>query len=145
MYYVYVDINLTLHFVVQPAITDPLENSTNIVDEVYNTTITCTAIGYPPPTIVWSRTSGGEVSVSDSVSVPTGNGNVTSVSVNLTLTNASREETGLYQCYANNSVGSDTRNTTVTVQCELIMKIFMCKCVYLCMTNQPTDRMTISN
>ena len=107
--------------IVQPAITNPFENSTYIVDEGYNTTITCTAVGYPPPTIVWSRTSGGEVSVSDSVSVPTGNGNVTSVSVNLTLTNASREETGLYQCYANNSVGSNTRNTTVTVQCECMM------------------------
>ena len=115
----------TIHLVclslVQPAITNPFENSISIVDEGYNARITCTAIGYPPPTIVWSRTSGGEVSVSDSVSVPTGNGNVTSVSVNLTLTNASREETGLYQCYANNSVGSNTRNTTVTVQCECIM------------------------
>ena len=99
-------------------IINPLNNTRRVITEGDDSTITCTAIGYPPPTIVWSRTSGGEVSVSDSVSVPTGNGNVTSVSVNLTLTNASREETGLYQCYANNSVGSNTRNTTVTVQCE---------------------------
>ena len=95
-----------------------MNSTSRIVTKGNDTTITCTAIGYPPPTIVWSRTSGGEVSVSDSVSVPTGNGNVTSVSVNLTLTNASREETGLYQCYANNSVGSDTRNITVTVHCK---------------------------
>ena len=110
-------------FVVPPAITDPLENNVTIIIEETDATITCTAIGYPPPTIVWSRTGGGEVSVSDSVSVPTGNGNVTSVSVNLTLTNTSREETGLYQCYANNSVDSVTRNTTVTVQCKLANSI----------------------
>ena len=84
-------------------------NST-IVREGNTTTITCEALGYPSPTIVWSRTNGtlsNRVSVSDSVSVPTGYGNVTRVSVNLTITNASREDTGVYMCSANNSVGSD--------------------------------------
>ena len=55
--------------------------------------------------------------MSDSVSVPTGNGNVTRVSVNLTITNASREDTGMYTCSANNSIGSDNRNVIITVQC----------------------------
>ena len=58
--------------------------------------------------------------MSDSVSFPTGNGNVTRVSVNLTITNASREDTGVYMCFANNSIDSDSRNVNITVQCEFV-------------------------
>ena len=58
--------------------------------------------------------------MSDSVSVPTGYGNVTRVSVNLTITNASREDTGVYTCSANNSVGSDEKDVDITVQCKFI-------------------------
>ena len=97
----------------------PLNNT--IVREGNITTITCEALGYPPPTIVWSRTNGtlsDRVSVSDSVSVPTGYGNITRVSVNLTITNASREDTEVYMCSANNSVGSDTKSINITVQCK---------------------------
>ena len=96
---------------------NPLSNST--VRERNNVTITCEALGYPPPTVVWSRTNGtlsDRVSVSDSVSVPTGYRNVTRVSVKLTITNASREDTGVYMCSANNSVGSDNGNASVTVE-----------------------------
>ena len=56
--------------------------------------------------------------MSDSISVPTGYGNVTRVSINLTITNASREDTGVYMCSANNSVGSDNKSINITVQCE---------------------------
>ena len=83
-------------------------------------TIVCEAFGYPPPTVIWNRINGilsDRVSVSDSVSVPTGYGNVTRVSVNLTITNASREDTGVYTCSANNSVGSDSKNVEMIVQC----------------------------
>ena len=92
-----------------------------IVREGNTTTITCEAFGYPPPTVVWNRIDGilsDRVSVSDSVSVPTGYGNVTRVSVNLTITNASREDTEAYTCSANNSIGSDSSNVTITVQCK---------------------------
>ena len=61
------------------------------------------------------------VSVSESISVPTGYGNVTSVSVNLTITNAYREDTGVYTCSANNSIGSDNKNVIITVQCKSIL------------------------
>ena len=106
------------------AILSPLNNT--IIGEGNTTTITCEALGYPPPTVVWSRTNGtlsDRVSVSDSVSVPTGYGNVTRVSVNLTITNASGEDTGVYMCSANNSVGSDSENINVTVQCEFTVII----------------------
>ena len=98
-----------------------------IIRETDATVIMCEAIGYPPPTVVWSRINGGlsdRVSVSDSVSVPTGYGNVTRVSVNLTITNASREDTGDYMCSANNSIGRNSTNVSFTVQC----KLFLIKC-----------------
>ena len=60
--------------------------------------------------------------MSDSISVLTGYGNVTRVSVNLTITNASREDTGVYMCSANNSIGNDTKSIINIVQCEFIIK-----------------------
>ena len=95
-----------------------------IITEGDTTTITCEAVGYPPPTVVWNRIDGNfsdRVLVSDSVSVPTGFGNVTRVSVNLTITNAYREDTGVYICSANNIIGSDNRNVSITVQCKYIL------------------------
>ena len=106
-------------------IVSPLNNTT--VREGNTTTITCEAIGYTGP-VVWSRTNGtlsDRVSVSDNVSVPTGDGNVTRVSVNLTITNASREDTGVYVCSANNSVGSGNKNINITVQCEFIIATYI--------------------
>ena len=97
----------------------PLNNA--VVIEGYTSTITCEGMGYPPPTIVWNRANGtisDRASVSDIISVPTGNGNVTRVSVNLTITNAYREDTGVYICSANNSIGSDNRSINFTVQCK---------------------------
>ena len=101
---------------------NPLNDT--IIREGNATKITCETFGYPPPTVVWNRINGilsDKVSVSDSVSVPTGYGNVTRVSVNLTITNASREDTGVYTCSANNSIGSDSSNVGITVQCKLLM------------------------
>ena len=103
--------------VVPTSIVDPINNVTTvIISENNSTDITCEALGYPPPTIVWSRTNG---TLSDRVSVsdifP---GNVTRVGVNLTITNTSREDTGVYMCFANNSVGDDERIVNITVQCK---------------------------
>ena len=54
--------------------------------------------------------------MSDSVNVPTGYGNVTRASVNLTITNASREDTGVYMCSASNEISSDNKIINITVQ-----------------------------
>ena len=100
----------------------PLSDTT--VMEGTTTTITCVAIGSPPVKVVWSKVDGSlsnRVSVSDGVSVPAGYGNVTKVSVNLTITNASREDTGLYVCFANDSIGDDYRSIPIVVQCKFTM------------------------
>ncbi|XP_065884496.1 uncharacterized protein [Dysidea avara] len=104
-----------------PTFTNSLDNITSTIATIEGgyIVLTCGAIGYPPPTIIWSKANGvlsDRMTVNDSVIVPTGYGNVSSVSVNLTLTNAYREDTGLYQCTANNSVGNDTGNISITVQ-----------------------------
>ena len=84
--------------------------------------ITCEVISIdnPLPTVLWSRNNGilsARVSVSESVSISTGSGNISRTSVNLTITNPSREDNGVYRCFANNSVGSDSKNVRITVQC----------------------------
>jgi len=115
-------------------------NLTPATDEGNNITVTCevTAISYPPPTIVWSRsneTLSNRVSVSDSVSIPTGNGNVTRVSVNLTITNASREDTGVYRCFANNTINSDSSDIKIVIQCKC--KVYFNVILFLVFTVNP--------
>ena len=98
------------------------EFNDTIVREGNTITFTCEALGYPPPTITWSRANeilSDRLSVSDNVSVLTGNGNVTRVSVNMTITAAYREDTGDYICTANNNIGSEDRNFSLIVQCKL--------------------------
>ena len=117
-----VHIFLNVHLV-PPTFINSLDSITEsiVTAEGGNIVITCEALGYPPPTIVWSRSNGAlsdRMIVNDSVIIPTGNGNVSRVGVNLTLTNADREDTGLYQCTASNSVGSDTGNVSIIVQCK---------------------------
>ena len=97
------------------------------IRERNESTVICETMGYPPPTVEWNRINGilsDRVSVSDSVSVPTGYGNVTRVSVNLTITNASREDTGLYTCFAYNNISSNDTNISITIQCEFMFIIW---------------------
>ena len=114
--------------------------SDKVLIERNTTTITCEGFGYPPPTVRWDRIDGtlsDRVSVSDSVSVPTGYGNVTRVSVNLTIINATREDTGVYVCSADNSIGNDIINTSITVQCKFVI------CDWICQNPTMTQELTL--
>ena len=101
-----------------------MEEQQFIVTERSNETITCTATGYPVPTVVWQNSDGSSLSNGRLVSgdpvnmSSTGVGNVTSVSVELMVIGAMRVDTGMYICSANNSVGNTTRNINITVQCK---------------------------
>ena len=108
---------------VAPTITTPMEGEEFNITEGNNGSITCTATGYPAPTVVWQNSDGSSLSNSRLVSgvpmtLPTGNGNETSVSVELMVIGAMRVDSGMYRCSANNSVSSTTRNITITVQCK---------------------------
>ena len=111
---------------VAPNITTPMEGQQFNITEGSNGSITtCTATGYPVPTIEWQNSDGSSLSNSRLMSgspvniSSTGVGNVTSVSVELMVTGAMRVDTGMYRCSASNSISSTTRNISITVQCKL--------------------------
>ena len=95
------------------------------ITEGNNGSITCTATGYPVPTVVWQNSDGSSLSNNRLVSgspviSSTGVGNVSSVSVELMVIGAMRVDIGI-RCSANNSVGSATRNICITMPCELLI------------------------
>ena len=110
---------------VVPNITTPMEGEEFNITEGSNRSITCTATGYPVPTVVWQNSDGSSLSNNRLVSgspvniSSTGVGNASSVSVELMVMGAMRVDSGMYRCSVNNSVISTTRNITITVQCKL--------------------------
>ena len=94
------------------------------ITEGSNGSITCTATGYPVPTVVWftsvrSNKNSNRLLSDDPVISSTGVGNVTSVSVELMVIGAMRVDTGMYRCSANNSIGSTTVDVTIIIQCKM--------------------------
>ena len=94
------------------------------ITEGSNGSITCTATGYPVPTVLWQNSDGSSLSNNrlisgDPVISSTGIGNVSSVSVELMVIRAMRVDSGMYRCSANNSISITTSNITATIQCKL--------------------------
>ena len=94
---------------------------TAVTEEGNEITITCEAVSNEDSlqTVMWSRIDGSfsdRVSVSDSVSV-TGIGNISRTIVSLTITNPSREDTGVYRCFANNNISSGSKDVRIVIQC----------------------------
>ena len=101
----------------------PAEGQQFNIIEGSNGSITCTATGYPVPTVVWQNSDGSSLSNNRLVSgspviLSTGVGNVSSVSVELMVMGALRVDTGMYRCSADNGVNSNTRNAIIIVQCK---------------------------
>ena len=97
------------------------------ITEGNNGSITCTATGYPVPTVVWQNSDGSSLSNNRLVSgspviSSTGVSNVTSVSVELMVIGAMRVDTGMYRCSANNSINYTTRNININVQGTVHLK-----------------------
>jgi len=108
----------------------PIEGQQFIITEGSNRSITCTATGYPVPTVVWQNSDGSSLSNNRLLSgspvniSSTGIGNVTSVSVDLIVIGAMRVDTGMYRCSANNSVSGIVKNIIIAVKCKLRMYVF---------------------
>ena len=103
-----------------PNITIPEAEQIYILNEDDN--ITCAATGYPVPDIVWLNNDGSQVDENRLVInnvMATATVNLSSVSVSMIVT---RNDTGVYMCVANNSVGNDTNTITILVQCKLLLK-----------------------
>ena len=117
------DVYIIWCFIVPPNITIPVEGQEFTITEGSDGSITCTATGYPPPTVVWQNSDRSSLNnprlVSGSeVMSSTGVGNVTSVSVELMMTGTMRVDTGMYTCSASNILGSNTASIIITVQCK---------------------------
>ena len=127
--YMYFICKVVILMTVAPNISTPMEGEEFIITEGSNGSITCTATGYPVPTVVWQNSNGSNLSNNRLVSgsavntSSTGVGNVSSVSVELMVIGAMRVDSGMYRCSANNSVSSTTRNITITVQCKYILTL----------------------
>ena len=113
---------------VASTITTPMEGQQFNITEGSNGSITCTATGYPVPTVIWQNNDGSSLSNNRLVSgspvniLSTGVGNVTSVSVELMVIGAMRVNTGMYRCSASNGIGSDAAvNISLTIQCKCLM------------------------
>ena len=91
-------------FSVAPNVT--LRQCPTVVNESSDATLFCNATGNPVPSIKWITRSTGEVTIVSNKSA-------------LVFAAINRNESGLYQCIANNSVGNDSKNCTVDVQCKL--------------------------
>ena len=103
------------------------------ITEGNNGSITCTATGYPVPTVVWQNSDGNIMNNNRLVSgipmnMSTGVGNVSSVSVELMVIGAVRVDTGMYSCSASNIVGSNTTYINITIQCKLHFICTVCLC-----------------
>jgi len=73
--------------------------------------LSCDAVGNPPPTISWTR-DGSPVDTSGRISL-------SADKKQLTITNVSRTDRGEYLCVANNSLGNATSDAaTLDVQCK---------------------------
>ena len=100
-------------FTAIPIITVPEEYNIIIVTE--GDSITCTATGYPEPDIVWLNTNGSVVHKNRSNRLSTYFGNIFSKSVSMIVR---RDDGGNYTCVANNSIGNDISNISITVNCK---------------------------
>ena len=91
-------------FSVAPNVT--VRQCPTVVNEGNDATLYCDVTGNPVPSITWIRLSTGEVTIVSN------NNSLVFAAIN-------RNESGLYQCIANNSIGNDSKNCTVDVQCKL--------------------------
>ena len=72
---------------------------------------------------MWQNSDGSSLSNSRLINLPFTGGNVTSVSVGLLVIGAMREDTGIYRCSANSSIGNFTRNVIMIIQCKHVVHV----------------------
>ena len=93
---------VTSHFVMftVPSFIQPIDNETII--EGGNVTLTCSASGFPTPTVFWVKTINGQ----------------RTNETELVFTNISRDQAGKYRCEATNLCNTATALATVDVLCK---------------------------
>ena len=77
-----------------------LDNKT--VKEGASVSLNCIVIGFPAPFVAWSKV--GSILVTEDRF--------------LNITSITKADRGQYQCFANNTCGSDVKLTSINVQCN---------------------------
>ena len=78
--------------------------------------ITCNATGYPVPSIEWRLNGTSYIIRDSSITTITLTEGLRSNTSNITVTNATTNDTGIYECVATNVVNTDTQDSNVTIQ-----------------------------
>jgi len=94
------------------------------ITEGSNGSITCTAIGYPLPTVVWQNSDGSSLNNRTLVSGDAV-ANVTSVSIELMIVGALKADTGMYTCRTDTL--NETANVTININVQGEFR-FTCLC-----------------
>jgi len=111
---------------VAPTIITPLDGQLLSIMEGKDGSITCTAAGFPMPTVSWQYSNGsslnnGRLVTSSPVVTTTGVGNVTMVSVELTATQIRRQDAGMYSCSVVNIISSTIATIVIDVKSKLCL------------------------
>ncbi len=110
-----------------PRILTPVINFTYTVNESDSVTFNCSASGIPAPRISWfrngsatsindTRFSISQSQVDDNYELSDGRGTGFLVTSQLTVSTTQDEDSGQYQCRAENDVGNTTREFELVVQ-----------------------------
>lgn len=91
-------------------------------------TLTCHAIGYPPPKMSWRRENNGLM--------PTGG--VVAKGNSITIYNATKEDRGIYYCIADNSVGKPAKRN-VGVEIEFAPQVSLVRTRYQQAVGYPAE------
>ena len=96
-------------------IADPSNDTFMEFDEEDDVVLSCTARGIPRPNITWTPGPDSTRSVTTFESTDSQGFDV--ISSNITIMNIQRSDT-LYTCSASNTLGSQIRSFTLTVNCK---------------------------
>ena len=88
-----------------PASVNHIDNET--VKEGDSVSLYCNDSGFPRPFVAWSKIGSGVISRDRW----------------LKITNITKADRGQYQCFANNTCGSDVKFTSINVQCKILKLI----------------------
>ena len=94
-----------IHFFLVSASVNQIDNKT--VMEGDSVSLKCNAVGSPNPFVAWSKIGVGVVRLDRW----------------LNITSITKAEGGQYQCFANNTCGSDVSFTSINVQCKILKLI----------------------
>ena len=76
----------------------------------------CNATGYPVPSIEWRLNGTSYIIRDSSITTITLTEGLRSNTSNITVSNATTNDTGMYECVATNVENTDTQDAIVTVQ-----------------------------